>query len=250
MIAHLLLPALLLGGVDAAALQDPTEAARATSDAYQELVAEFDAAVAHWTVTLDATEDRAARTELRRNHPVKAFWERFEALAAGGEGRATLWLAKRLKDNGTRASERGPILAGYYETLCTQHASADWFGEAVAALMQESKVDGALKMTLLRRTVENAKAPAVRAAASYGLGSLLYAEEASKAEGERLLRAVASEHPKTPWGTLARGMFITAADLDVGKPAPDFYGETIDGFGFSLSDYRGKVVLVDFYGFW
>jgi peroxiredoxin len=36
----------------------------------------------------------------------------------------------------------------------------------------------------------------------------------------------------------------------VGKPAPDFYAETIDGHAFKLSDYKGKVVLLDFYGFW
>jgi len=38
--------------------------------------------------------------------------------------------------------------------------------------------------------------------------------------------------------------------LIVGKPAPDFAGKTIDGYEFRLSDYRGKVVLLDFYGFW
>jgi peroxiredoxin len=27
-------------------------------------------------------------------------------------------------------------------------------------------------------------------------------------------------------------------------------GETIDGHQFKLSDYRGKVVVLDFYGFW
>ena len=32
--------------------------------------------------------------------------------------------------------------------------------------------------------------------------------------------------------------------------APDFDAKTIDGHEFKLSDYRGKVVLLDFYGFW
>jgi peroxiredoxin len=32
--------------------------------------------------------------------------------------------------------------------------------------------------------------------------------------------------------------------------APDFTGKTVDGFEFDLSDYKGKVVLLDFYGFW
>ncbi len=36
----------------------------------------------------------------------------------------------------------------------------------------------------------------------------------------------------------------------VGKPAPEIEGEDIDGKGFKLSDYRGKVVLLDFWGNW
>ena len=38
--------------------------------------------------------------------------------------------------------------------------------------------------------------------------------------------------------------------LKVGKPAPEIQAEDIDGQGFKLSDYRGKVVLLDFWGHW
>ncbi len=36
----------------------------------------------------------------------------------------------------------------------------------------------------------------------------------------------------------------------VGKPAPEIEGEDIDGVKFKLSDYRGKVVRLDFWGHW
>jgi hypothetical protein len=36
----------------------------------------------------------------------------------------------------------------------------------------------------------------------------------------------------------------------VGKPAPEIEGEDIDDKKFKLSDYRGKVVLLDFWGHW
>ena len=36
----------------------------------------------------------------------------------------------------------------------------------------------------------------------------------------------------------------------VGKPAPEIEGEDLDGKKFKLSDYRGKVVLLDFWGNW
>jgi hypothetical protein len=36
----------------------------------------------------------------------------------------------------------------------------------------------------------------------------------------------------------------------VGKPAPEIEAEDIDGSKFKLSDYRGKVILLDFWGHW
>ena len=38
--------------------------------------------------------------------------------------------------------------------------------------------------------------------------------------------------------------------LAVGKKAPDIAGEDLDGKKFKLSDYRGKVVVLDFWGNW
>ncbi len=38
--------------------------------------------------------------------------------------------------------------------------------------------------------------------------------------------------------------------LEVGNLAPEIEGEDIDGVKFKLSDYRGKVVLLDFWAGW
>jgi hypothetical protein len=38
--------------------------------------------------------------------------------------------------------------------------------------------------------------------------------------------------------------------LQVGMAAPEIAGADIDGVPFKLSDYRGKVVVLDFWGFW
>jgi hypothetical protein len=38
--------------------------------------------------------------------------------------------------------------------------------------------------------------------------------------------------------------------LKVGKEAPEIEGKDLDGKPFKLSDYRGKVVLLDFWGHW
>jgi len=38
--------------------------------------------------------------------------------------------------------------------------------------------------------------------------------------------------------------------LAVGNYAPDIEGTDLDGNAFKLSDYRGKVVMLDFWGDW
>jgi tetratricopeptide (TPR) repeat protein len=54
-------------------------------------------------------------------------------------------------------------------------------------------------------------------------------------------------------GEKAKTVVASAAaggNPEVGKPAPEIEGEDIDGKKFKLSDYRGKVVLLDFWGNW
>jgi peroxiredoxin len=38
--------------------------------------------------------------------------------------------------------------------------------------------------------------------------------------------------------------------LAIGKEAPDISGEDSDGKKFKLSDYRGKVIVLDFWAKW
>jgi hypothetical protein len=55
---------------------------------------------------------------------------------------------------------------------------------------------------------------------------------------------------RTTVGKRAEGSLFEARNLVVGKEAPDIEGEDIDGVAFKLSDYRGKVIFLDFWGDW
>jgi hypothetical protein len=47
----------------------------------------------------------------------------------------------------------------------------------------------------------------------------------------------------------AKSELFAIRNLDIGKVAPDIEGEDQDGQRFKLSDYRGKVVLLDFWSY-
>jgi thiol-disulfide isomerase/thioredoxin len=52
------------------------------------------------------------------------------------------------------------------------------------------------------------------------------------------------------YGQLAESGLYELRNLTLGKPAPDIVGEDTGGAKFKLSDYRGKVVLLVFWGTW
>ena len=51
-------------------------------------------------------------------------------------------------------------------------------------------------------------------------------------------------------GQTAKKELFAIRHLSVGRPAPEIKGEDIDGQVFKLSDYRGKVIVLDFWGHW
>ncbi|MEM9801736.1 MAG: hypothetical protein AAGA20_15530 [Planctomycetota bacterium] len=222
-------------------------AAVASADDYETLVAEFEAAQAEYEAKL-LEADRAARRELRKKSPTILFWERFQALAEGGDGPATVWLIDNISSNRTiRSSDRGTVLEPLYRSLIADHATADWFGDVVASLGSNVKyLEEEPTLAMLGAVLETEANDEAKAGALYYSAGLVSDIEQRKA----FIARIADEFPNTLYGTAALAMNADAADSQVGRVAPNFVGRTIDGHQFSLEDYRGKVVLLDFYGFW
>ena len=51
-------------------------------------------------------------------------------------------------------------------------------------------------------------------------------------------------------GAKAEGELFELRNLQIGMVAPDIVGKDAEGVEFKLSDYRGQVILLDFWGFW
>jgi len=79
--------------------------------------------------------------------------------------------------------------------------------------------------------------------------------KAFAANAEKLFDQVVAEHADVPMydstlGDLAKSELFEVRNLGIGKVAPDIVGKDADGVPFQLSDYRGKVVVLDFWGEW
>jgi hypothetical protein len=78
---------------------------------------------------------------------------------------------------------------------------------------------------------------------------------AAKLRAEALLERVVKEFPdvvagKRTLGQNAQSDLFELRNLAVGKVAPEIEAEDLGGTTFKLSDYRGKVVMLDFWGNW
>jgi hypothetical protein len=83
--------------------------------------------------------------------------------------------------------------------------------------------------------------------------------EERAADAEKAFEAVLKDYADCPRlikedaGTLgdrAKEELFDLRHLRIGKTAPDIEGGDLDGVSFKLSDYRGKVVVLDFWGDW
>lgn len=135
-------------------------------------------------------------------------------------------------------------------------------------LMQDESAPAAdlLKTIAAEATDPKVKGPATFALVNQQLEKLTgYTSQATKAdyaelkpELEKQLDLVAKEYADITFGRGKLGAQVTqlrerlkkAESLLIGSVAPEIKAEDIDGKEFKLSDYRGKVVMLDFWGDW
>jgi hypothetical protein len=144
------------------------------------------------------------------------------------------------------------------ETLGKDHLESPHLGKACEQL---AEMPWPAVEKFLRAAVAKSKNKGVQGLATFGLAKHLQsrAEEegdAAKAdqlnkEAEKLFEAVMAKYADVngsegPIGKSAK----TALSLAVGRETPDIEGQDADSKKFKLSDYRGKVVLLDFWGHW
>lgn len=152
-------------------------------------------------------------------------------------------------------------------TWCIQRANPEQLKEIGAILLvhhKDSSSLGILAMSYgrmrqggeaeLKEIINKAGDEKVRHGATYYLASKLVKSEATKAEGLALMKKLAAtpgiDQSNPQMLAQAKGQINVIENLSIGCTAPDIIGKDHDGKEFKLSDYRGKAVLVDFWGIW
>ncbi len=106
----------------------------------------------------------------------------------------------------------------------------------------------------LREIIQKAGSEKTRQGARYYLATKLAKKPATKDEGVSMMKeltAIPSLKESNPrMFSRLKTQIKIAEELSVGCTAPDIVGTDHEGKEFKLSDYRNKVVLLDFWGYW
>lgn len=103
----------------------------------------------------------------------------------------------------------------------------------------------------LLRVLESNQDPETRAIAEFLQAQHYSVEDEAR---ETIFLALLANHADVIYqGESLEGQIkplLQAMQFSIGKLAPEITGPDIDGVKFSLSDYRGKIVVLDFWGDW
>lgn len=124
----------------------------------------------------------------------------------------------------------------------------EWAG-SISKLLDRDR-----KEVFLSTVVDGSKNDYVRAWAMYKMASRMGrgagASEEEKRRRAEIMAEVKELSAGTELGELIDAPRFVAERLQIGMEVPEIVGEDLAGVVFKLSDYRGQVVVLDFWGFW
>jgi hypothetical protein len=232
------------------------------------LKAEYDAAVkAHSEQVKKEIEAQTQPQPVavgQRPRPDRDFYPRFKAYAEkhAGQPEALPALAWLLDNDGwmTEPDRRRSELKWIADRLRTDHAADPNIKEAVQSLAWNSNPEVRdFTDPLYERIIKDNPDVEVKAAATLAMARTDYVTRISNGKSEvvgDVKRArerfgqVVRDYPGTAAAGRAEGYLFELDHLQVGMRAPDFSGTDVAGKEIKLSDFRGRVVVVSFWGFW
>lgn len=272
---HLLLAAILFSCSFAKSAENDSPARKQ----YEQIVQEHQAAQRKWREAYSEAKTEEERSGLKYPQP-EEFAPHLLALAKEHPRDpaaidALAWI--------TQNSRQGDELDTALRLLLADHAKAEALTNVVPWLQHASSREAE---PFLRAVAEKSASDPVKGRALLTLGRILkdqagYVDvlktntdpkrverythrfgkdvsanaDAVRNEAESIFETVITKYGGQPdysgtLGQAAKGELYEMRNLVIGKVAPEIEGKDVDGKAFKLSEYRGKVVVLDFWGHW
>ena len=244
-------------------VQADASAAEQLDDKVLELVDTYDDAYSAWRTDLmekskafrEAREDNPD-AKFERPKPIEPdFWPKFDRFASAGSSRAQGWCIKHYQpaEGASKDEQHADFTRRVMAVLLDPNASLAELPRTVFNSTRARTLEKPTAEALLVVIEQVAADADVRSNAAYmrvAMNEVRGGDEAQKAKTLEGYRAVAAAYPDQKYGQRAGGKVFVAERLNIGQVAPDIVGADVDGNPMKLSDFRGKVTVIDFWGFW
>jgi len=175
-----------------------------------------------------------------------------------GSGRARVWALEHVGNLGLKSGVE-ELRRRLFEQLLERHADEPYMSTFAQEPENRFNVHGLSPSweSMLSQLAERTHVAATAAALHFALAcaydrlppEVLETPNASEA-CLRNTRAALSGPLSEGSERIARGMLFARERLREGQPLPDVQAVDTDGVPFALADYRGRVTLIVFWGFW
>ncbi len=219
-------------------------------------------------VTKQYADQNAAFMKLVRT---PAFMKNYRKAAKEGREAATAYLREVGQPDPAAYSTEMKEVAAYSMAWLAANGRGAESRNALNYLFENHVSSPAMEMVVMRanmgvkasvaqercrKLLKANKSKTVKGLATFMLAeSLASAQPKDTTEIEELYQTVIDDYADvenrgTSIAESAKSSLFEIQYLTIGKVAPEIAGEDLDGVKFKLSDYRGKVVLLDFWGNW
>jgi len=247
------------GAMTAPRVQDVAAEYSELSDAYDETLSQL------YSEIESVPRDERAKVYYQKLDGIDAEYQvKFDALASKSKGTETaakslVWVAK-LSAAGranTPECERRATVA--FDVLVSDHIKSDALETLAGALADAHTLDTACDAALTKMYAASphrlVQASSLHSLALRGMSRM--GDDANKrAEVRKRFIELKEKYSDLAdqggrsYGKLCDGTLFEIDNLQIGMVVPDMEATDETGTKFKLSDYRGKVVVVDFWGFW
>lgn len=258
--------------------QPRTDTAKRSDPEFDKLTAEYETVEREWSakvqelVPKDSKPDFAAMMNMPV-HPAGKFMPKFRTYAESHAGKveavpALTWMVQHgmmARGMFSFGSPKESDALWAFDRLSENHLTDPAIREVLdrklrMTVMDDSKVLAFCEKVRAENPDQETKANAMLLMAEIQYeGPMMMlpffrADEQKREEerkrGEELFRAIVSDYSKTDAAEKARQYLYEAEHLQIGMKAVEIVGENAEGKPIKLSDFKGQVVVLDFWGFW
>gem|GEM_PF-850149 len=227
----------------------------ASPTSFSKLDSDHKEAMAAYRKELKERRSKGEKTALPLQSGIQeTYFPKFRALAKNylaspdDRGQALFWCFSNFRKSGIDWKNPGAIQTGLAYTLIHEWSESEWASGLASAIARNQGTTGFNAEAALVELEGRATSPVLQANAAFSRASLFRRSDEDKFEKE--LTHFLQKFPDDKRTARAEGYLRNLRTLRIGKKAPDFTGADVDGNPIALSDYKGKVTYIVFWGFW